>query len=341
MKIEELEKSLKDGILNYIYLLYGEETFLLETSVKKIKKIFGELVTGINFIEIDEDTIGSLMQEIQTPSFGFPKKMIIVKNSGLFRKETKKKGSASVKDLRDNLEKFLKNNIEYIKESMVLVFIEENVEKLNITKTVESLGGTICEFELQKPIIIEKRLAAICNAYKVKAEQGALEFLIETSGTSMQQLINEIRKLIEYVGENGTITRQDIEKLAIKSLDSSIFDLTDNLGKKNIKVALDVLNDLIYQKEPIQKILITLYNHFKKLYIVKLSEKYRKDLAQVMNLKPNQSFLLNKYRTQAKYFSEDDIRSILDVMIKLDTNYKIGLIDVNIGLETILCEYCS
>ena len=124
-------------------------------------------------------------------------------------------------------------------------------------------------------------------------------------------------------------------------MDSNIFDLTDNLGKKNIEKSLDILNDLIYLKEPIQKILITLYNHFKKLYIVKLSEKYHKDLSIAMNLKPNQSFLLSKYKTQAKYFSEEEIRNILDDMIKLDTNYKNGLIDVNIGVEAILCRYCS
>lgn len=74
---------------------------------------------------------------------------------------------------------------------------------------------------------------------------------------------------------------------------------------------------------------------------MKLSEKYRKDLATAMNLKPNQSFLLNKYRTQARYFEEKEIRNILDDMIDLDTKYKIGLLDVNIGLEAILCRYCS
>ncbi len=129
--------------------------------------------------------------------------------------------------------------------------------------------------------------------------------------------------------------------MAIKTLDSNIFDLTDNLGKKNIKGSLQILNDLLYLKEPIQKILITMYNHFKKLYIVKLSEKYKKDLAMVMELKPNQAFLLNKYKLQAKYFTEEEIRSILDEMINLDTSYKNGLIDINIGVEAILCRYCS
>ena len=65
-------------------------------------------------------------------------------------------------------------------------------------------------------------------------------------------------------GEEGTIRRKDIEDLAIKTLDSNIFDLTDNLGKKNIQKSLEILNELLYLKEPMQKILITLYNHFKK-----------------------------------------------------------------------------
>ncbi|MCI9366564.1 MAG: DNA polymerase III subunit delta, partial [Clostridia bacterium] len=36
-------------------------------------------------------------------------------------------------------------------------------------------------------------------------------------------------------GEGGTISKKDIEILSIKTLDSNIFDLTDNLGKKNIR----------------------------------------------------------------------------------------------------------
>jgi len=36
-------------------------------------------------------------------------------------------------------------------------------------------------------------------------------------------------------GEGGTITKRDVEELAIKTLDSNIFDLTDNLRKKEHK----------------------------------------------------------------------------------------------------------
>jgi DNA polymerase-3 subunit delta len=157
----------------------------------------------------------------------------------------------------------------------------------------------------------------------------------------MQVLINEIRKLIEYVGENGTITKQDVDKLAIPELESIIFDLTDNLGQKHTKKSLKILKELIYNKEPIQRILITLYNHFKKLYLVKLSEEYNKNIQNSLNLKPNQVFLVSKYKKQAEYFSSKELRILLEELINLDSNYKIGLIDINVGLDAILCTYCS
>lgn len=156
---------------------------------------------GINYIDLDdENVISSLMPEIKTPPFGYDKKMMVIKNSGLFRKETKKKVQG-LKELRDSLEKYIKENYEEVKQNLLLVFIEESVEKLNITKIFESIGGIICEFQEEKPLKLEKRLLSICDAYKVKTENGAIKELIEISGTNLQCLINEIRKLIEYAGE--------------------------------------------------------------------------------------------------------------------------------------------
>ena len=157
----------------------------------------------------------------------------------------------------------------------------------------------------------------------------------------MQELINEIRKLIEYAGQGGTITKEAVDMLSIKKLESVIFDLTDNLGKKDTKKALEVLQNLIYQKEPLQKILITLYNHFKKIYLTKIAIKENKNIAQSLNLKPNQTFLVKKYQMQSKYFKENELKIILQSLRDLDYKYKIGEIDLQVGLESILCTYCS
>ena len=339
VSIEELERQLNSGKLSSIYLLYGEEKYLIENDIKKIKKIFGELIKGINYILIDENNIDEIISDIETPAFGYSRKLIVAKDTGLFKKDGKKKNAKPV-STREKLNEYIKNNIDIINEMAVVIFTEDDADKNELFKTIDKIGCT-CKFDYQKPIELQKRIKAICQAYKVNIDNFTLQYFIESCGTSMQDLINEIRKLIEYVGTNGTIQKEDIDKLSIKQIDSVIFDLTDNLGKKNIKNAMEVLQNLLYLKEPIQKILVTLYNHFKKLYLVKLALKYNKDVTQALNLKPNQTFLVSKYKNQASYFNEKDLRTILQELADLDYKYKIGLIDINIGLETILCTYCS
>ena len=333
-----LEKELKKGKLNSIYLFYGEELYLLENAVKKIKKLFGELILGINYIQINETNIDNLISDIETPAFGYDKKLIVIKNAGLFKKGTKKNPEANSENQK-KIAKYIKENIDLINDYSVLLFIEEDISKVELQKVIEE-NGIVCNFERLKPIDIKKRLKAICNAYEVNVNEQILDLLIEIAGTNMQSLINEIRKLIEYAGKGGTITKESIEKLTIKEFDAIIFDLTDNLGKKDIKEAIRIYKELIYNKEPVQKILITLYNHFKKIYLTKLcTESNRQDVTNALNLKPNQTFLVSKYKKQAGYFKTNELRKILGELIELDNKYKSGKIDINIGLEAILCTY--
>lgn len=339
MTVIELEKELKLNILEGVYLLYGEETFLLESSLKKMKKLFGELILGINYIQIDETNVEELISDLETPAFGYEKKLVIVKNSGLLKKEGKKV-NVKLKELKEKVAQYFSDNIEEVKEYNIVVFIEQEVEKNSLYKLLEK-QGKICIFDKQSPSQIAGRLKIIFNAYKVNIDDNTLRYLIEACGTSMQELINESRKLIEYAGENGTVSKNDIDSLCIKEVNAVIFTLTDLLGKKDITGALETLKNLIYNKEPIQKILITLYNHFKKIYLTKLALEERKDIAEVLDLKPTQMFLVNKYKGQSNYFKKEELKSIVEELILLDKNYKIGLIDLNIGLESILSKYCS
>ena len=250
MTIQELEKELKLNILEDIYLLYGEETYLLESSLKKMKKLFGELILGINYIQIDETNVEELISDLETPAFGYEKKLVIVKNSGLLKKEGKRV-NAKLKELKEKVTTYFSDNIEEIKEYNIVIFIEQEAEKNSLYKLLEK-QGKVCSFEKQTPSQITSRLKAIFNAYKVNIEDSTLKYLIEVCGTSMQELINESRKLIEYAGENGTIKKADIDLLCIKEVNAVIFTLTDLLGKKDITGALETLKNLIYNKEPIQ-----------------------------------------------------------------------------------------
>lgn len=336
LNYDALDKSIQTE-LKPLYLLYGEEQYLVDTSVNKIKKKFGETVLGINYILIDETNLENLISDIEMPAFGYDKKLIIVKNSGLFKKDGRKKSGSPI---QDKVAEYITNNMDIIEDAVILVFVELEADK-NVVFEAISKKGIICNIEELKPFQLVKKLKQICNLYKVNVEESTLTYLVEISGTNLQHLINEIRKLIEYAGENGTITIDAVNKLSIKQIESVIFDLTDNLAIKKIDKALEDLDNLIYQKEPVQKILINLYNHFKKIYLCTEALELKKDIVNTLNLKPTQTFLVTKYKKQASYFKKEELKKILEEFNELDYNSKNGKIDLDIGLRSILCSYCS
>ena len=93
--MQHLKEDIQKKEFHNTYLLYGEERFLLETSLKKIKDLFGECIKGINYILIDDTNINELISNIETPAFGYEKKMIIAKNTGLAKKEGKRRKEKS------------------------------------------------------------------------------------------------------------------------------------------------------------------------------------------------------------------------------------------------------
>lgn len=312
-----------------VYLLYGEDNYLKNEFVKKAKKSFGELQLGINYIQIDESNVNNVISDIETPAFGYERKMIIVKNANLMQKKNA---------ISDKLSEYLNDADKQTLDSIELIIVEDSVEKNALFNTISKIG-MIKEFNEQKIGQLITKVKSISAAYGVQIQENVAQYFIECTGTNMEDIINEIRKLIEYAGKGGTIKKEDIDSLTIKKSESVIFDLTDNLGKKNIHEAINVLHDLIYAKEPVQKILVMLYNHFKKLYIVQLSN--GQNVAQNLKLKPNQTFLVSKYQNQAKFFTQDEIRNLLNEFMYIDEASKSGNLDINVGLESVLCRYCA
>ena len=309
-----------------VYLLYGEDTFLINSYIKKLKREFGEIQNGINYIQMDESSIQNLIPEIQTPAFGYPTKMILIRNSNIFIKKC---------ETAEKIANYLK---EHQIENVEIIFTEKNVEKNALYNVIAKKYKCIEFNELNSVQLIDK-ITMISNLYNVKIEKSNAQYLVECVGQNLQDITIELQKLIEYAGKGGTIEKNDIDQLVIKKSENVIFDLTDNIGKRDVKNAIDVLHNLEYSKEPDQLILIMLYRHIKKLYIAKISN--QSNITQNLNLKPNQAFLVKKYLNQARYFKEDEIEKILFELIGLDEKSKSGDIDLKVGLETIIANYCS
>ena len=114
-----------------VKLLFGEETYLSETKLKKLKKSFGELIKGINYIQIDDTNVSELISDIETPAFGYEKKLIVARNTGLFKKakKTAKGQELALINLSKKIAEYIEENHTLIEDAVELIFVEEEAKK--------------------------------------------------------------------------------------------------------------------------------------------------------------------------------------------------------------------
>lgn len=306
-----------------LYLISGDDQFEKEKYLESIKSKFTTLHKGVNFISIDKDNINTLEQELSTYSFFSDEKFIVVK----VPKKTKDDTTVGNDWLTDNLIDLLSKNIE----NTTLVFIEEGTSKGKLYNTVCKYGQYSL-FEKNKKINLSSWVMEICKQKNVIIAPNITSYFVDICGNDKQILYNEINKLIDYVGEKGIIDKEVIDLLCIKTSEIIIFDLTDALGKKNIKKAIKCLDDLLEGKEPLQKIMIMITKHVKMLLLAKVSQREGKNLAKELNVN---TYATRKYIEQSENFREDELLKLFNELADLDVNSKIGKIDLRIGIEKI------
>ena len=322
-------------ILKNLILISGDDTYEKENKLNNIINDFGELVKGINYIVLDKDSINNLENEINTYAFGFQKKLIIIKIEKKSSEKSNSDDSSNQDEKNDWLDESLENTLSNLDSDVTVVFYGDIQKRSRIYKLVQKYGESF-SFEKEK----EYELLSWCSNYfksnDIEISTADINYFINLCGTEKLILKNEMDKLIDYSYNSKKVTKEDIDLLCIKTSDIIIFDLTDSLGAKNKKSALNSLDELIANKEPIQKIVIMIAKHFKSLLVAKYCAIENRNVMDELSTKS--TYAANKYKSQARSFSLDELTRIIKNLAELDIDSKLGRIDLKIGLERIICR---
>ncbi len=338
MSVEILKKQIKENKLQNVYLFYGAEEYLMKYYINAIQKIIvNEENSELNFIsfdgKIDEDTIIANCETL--PMFS-ERKLIIVKNSGMFKS---KKGDSdskvsAKKSTKDKFSEYLENMPPYT----CLIMVEAEIDKrLKLVNTIKK-NGLIVELDFQKPADLVKWVTKVLSSYKKNINQMAASYLVENSDYSMTELLNEIDKIINFVGDKQEITINDIESVCNKSIKSRIFDLTDAISAGNTSKALNLLNDMAALKEPMQKVLFMIIRQIRMLYRIKLLrlKGMREDLVtKQLGLTP---YVASKVMSVSKNMDINTLERAMYYSLELDESIKTGRITDRVAIELLIAS---
>ena len=303
-----------------IYLLYGKENYLINEQIDNIIKDNNVLSYNIEKITLDNN-IKDIIDSANTISLFLETKLIIVDDSYIFT------GSNKKCDNLDILDEYLDN----INENAIIVFKTDN-EKIDsrkkIVTKIKKIGKVI---EFNNIVDINTKVRNLFKPYNI--DSNLLNYFIKRVGDNLDIISKDIEKIKIYKDKDLTITKEDIDNLTTKNINTDIFYLLDNILNKNKDKALESLNEMIKRGEESIKIIVMLSNQFRLIYQVK--ELYKKgyreyDIADILDQKP---YTIKKASERIKNYSNQELLEYIDKLGELDINIKSGLIDKNIGLE--------
>lgn len=307
----KLKKDLSAGTLGQLYVLHGEEAYLRDYYLGRMKEqLVGEGMAEFNLHTIDgkEFTVDLLEQTVDCLPMMSERTMVLVTDYDL---------SQGGDEVRERLAALFAQLPEYC----CVVFVYDLFPyKLDArTKLALSIKehGSVVEFarQGQGDLVdwVHRRFKALGK--EIDSEQA--RYLIFLCGDLMNGLIGEIEKVGAYA-KSGRITKEDIDAVATPQLDAVAWQMTNAIGAGDFDRAAQVLGDLLQMKEPALGILAAIGKNLRQLYSARiLMEQHGTagDLAQMWGMKP---YPAQKLMDSARRFSLPWCRKAVELCARTD-----------------------
>lgn len=324
--MQRLIQDIKTQQFNHIYLLFGEEAYLRKQYRDKLKEaIIGDDNMNYHYYEGKDISIGEVIDQAETLPFFAQRRLIVLENSG-----------------------FLKSGGEQLAEyfsapaqTTYFLLVETEVDKRSkLYKTITAKGCAV-EFAVQDENTLKRWILGMVKKEDKKISENSLNYLLEKTGTDMENIRKETEKLFCYCMKKEVITEKDIEEICTKRIGNHIFDMVSAIADKKQKQALELYYELLAQKEPPMRILFLIARQFNMLLQVKelRGKGYQnKAIGEKVGLP---GFIAGKYVAQAARFQTEELRDAVEACVEAEEAIKTGRINDNMSVEMLIIKYSS
>lgn len=323
--MQRITQDITTGQLKQIYLLYGEEAYLVRQYRDRLLKAMlgGGDQMNVNRYEGKGVSVPEIIDMAETLPFFADRRVIILENTELLKSGGEK------------LSEYLKNPAE----SCSFIIAEREVDKRSsLYKTIKKYGYA-AEFGRQDAKTLQKWVLGILKREKKQISAQTLQLFLEGCGDDMENIRRELEKLLCFTLDKEVITVEDVEEICVPQIQNHIFDMTEAIAAGNSERALGLYYDLLALREPPMRILALIARQFNLLVQVKeLAEKgYPQSLiAEKVGL---HGFVAGKYMRQAAGFKIPFLKQALEDCAEADYNIKSGKLAERLSVELLIVKY--
>lgn len=309
------------------YLLYSNDGAILNKEINDLEKKLDISDNDIIYYNIDD--IDGIINEASTIGMFSLNKFIIINMDSYFKDK---------KDIPNiNL---LENYFDSYNSNSYLVFVC-NSDSIDSRKKIVNLikkYGIVKKLEVNDNYLndyVNNYLKD--NGYKIN--NGDIVYFINRVGNNINNVANELDKLMLYKINDKIINRNDIDLLTVENIDDSIYDLVNCILKNDNEKAIKLYNNFIDNGMDVNQIVAIIAAQIRLLYQVKRlynSGKSNDEIAKILEFK---SVYRVKYLlSDSYYYSESDLVKYLSKLADIDNAIKTSNGDGNMLMQLFIVK---
>ena len=332
-----VKNHIKAGNPSRVYLVFGDESYLSVFYANQIaSSVTDTSGMSFNYYCFDSETVSfdAVYEACETLPVMSDRVCVFVKDYN-FSKAT-----------ADELEAYTEY-FRNIPESSTLIFLMSSVEVdkktnakwKNVIDTVNK-HGTVINLSKRTDSQVADLLVRSAGKRNTSISRENAEYFISVVGSQMNVLLNEFDKVCAY-SQGNEVTKEMIDSIAVRSIEASVFDLTDAINSNRNDRAFEILSELIKTKTEATIIIGTIAFGYVDIYRAKAAEMNRSGYSEYLksfaNYK-NKSFRLEKAAKNARKLTMKQIKELLQAVSEADIRIKSFSVDNTVILEELVAK---
>ena len=249
-----------------VYLLYGEESLYKNALKALIAALLPENQHSTNFLEpIENNNIPQAIECVNTYAFLCGYKIVVLADARL-----------DAPNILDELQVAVEKG--FPENNLLIITTELADKRRKLYKTILKKGliidcsvpkGNRREDQNVRMGLLQEKINAILKPIKIEIDPDARQALLEMTGFDLRTLSNNLEKVISYIGERHTITRQDINAVLKRSKEEPLYALSGAIAERDASKALSTLSLLLQANYFSLQILAVIINQIRKIMVAK------------------------------------------------------------------------
>jgi DNA polymerase-3 subunit delta len=321
-------------------LLLGGESYLRELCRRKIVEAYvaeGVRDWGITRFSAEDDELSAIVGQAQTLPMLAAQQVIFVSDVEAWERLGE--------DSRDALVKQLSAYLENPAPFSILVFEASALDqRMRLAKTFAEKTVTVAVELSDDPA--ERTKLAVPLAFEMARELGVEvdrevpEQLSEILNGELASIHTELEKLAAYAGGRRKVTRADVDLLVVSARKYTVWEMADMLAARQPARALEFLDSLLREGEPLPQLLGALAWMFRKLLEAQELPATATGWQAASRLKMRQSAAELALR-QSRKFPRTQLTRGLEALYEADSRLKSGGTSQRAVMEFLVAQLAS